>query len=385
MKINDKKIETILNRGVEEIIVKEHLERTLRSGKKLRVKFGIDPTKPDIHFGHAVPLRKLRQFQELGHKVILIIGDFTAQIGDPSGQSAERKSITEKEVKGNMKHYIAQAAKVIDIKKAEIRYNSQWHKKEGLSSMLEMARAATFQQIIKRADFQKRIEAGQDITLLEILYPLFQGYDSVKIKSDVEVGGTDQKFNLLMGRRVQRHFGQPEQDILTVPLMEGTDGVRKMSKNYGNYVGLDEKPEEMFGKIMSVPDSLINKYFELLTDINPPKKLNSYKSKMLLAETIVGMYHSPTLAKKAQEEWVRVFSKKEAPENTKELRIKNKELRIMELLIASGVSSKSEARRLIKQKAVKINDAVKDDSEEILKLKSGEIIKIGKHRFFKIV
>ena len=194
-------------------------------------------------------------------------------------------------------------------KKVEVHYNSEWHKKEGLAAMLEMARAVSFQQVIKRADFQKRIDAEQDITLIEMLYPLLQGYDSVKIKADVEVGGTDQKFNLLMGRRVQRHFKQPEQDIITVPLIEGTDGVKKMSKSYGNYIGVTENPNDMFGKIMSIPDPLINKYFELLTDIDAPKG-NPYRSKMLLAETIVGMYHSPAIAKKAKENWIKTFSKR---------------------------------------------------------------------------
>lgn len=383
MKADAKKIDIILHRGVEEIIEKDHLEKTLNSGKKLRVKLGIDATAPDIHLGHTVPLRKLRQFQEAGHQIVLIIGDFTAMIGDPSGRSEERKPLAEKEVKINFKKYLEQAGKVIDIKKVEVHYNSEWHEKEGLASMLEMARAVTFQQVIKRADFQKRIDAGEDITLVEILYPLLQGYDSVKVKADVEVGGTDQKFNLLMGRRVQRHFKQPEQDIITVPLIEGTDGVRKMSKSYGNYVGLDDKPEEMFGKIMSVPDSLINKYFELLTDIDAPKESNPYKSKMLLAETITGIYHSPARAKEAKEEFIRVFSKKERPENTTELKVK-KEISVLELLIASGVESKSEARRLIGQKAAKINDVVKENPEEILKLKGGEILKVGKHRFFKI-
>lgn len=384
MKVDLKLIDTILNRGVDEIIERESLVKKLNSGKKLRVKLGIDPTKPDIHLGHTVPLRKLRQFQELGHQIVLIIGDFTAQIGDPSGQSAERKPITEKEVKSNMKHYIEQAAKVIDVKKAEIRWNSEWHKKEGLAAMLNMAKAVTFQQVIKRADFQKRIDAGNDISMIEMLYPLLQGYDSVKIKADVEVGGTDQKFNLLMGRRVQRHFGQPEQDIITVPLIEGTDGVRKMSKSYGNYVGVMENPNDMFGKIMSVPDNLIEKYFTLLTDEDMPNT-GPYEAKMELAETIVRAYHSEKEAIKAKESFIRTFSKKEAPENVPEIRVKNKKISLLDLLLSSGVESKSEARRLIQQKAIKVDEAVKNDPDEVLNLRGGEILKVGKHRFFKIV
>ena len=382
MKTNTGQTDTILNRGVEEIIEKDHLIELLSSGKKLRVKFGIDPTAPDIHLGHTVPLRKLRQFQEAGHQIVLIIGDFTGMIGDPSGRSEERKPLTEKDIKTNLKRYLEQAGKVLDIKKVEVHYNSEWHKKNGLAAMLEMARAVSFQQVIKRADFQKRIDAGQDITLIETLYPLLQGYDSVKVKADIEVGGTDQKFNLLMGRRVQRHFKQPEQDIITVPLIEGTDGVKKMSKSYGNYIGVTENPNDMFGKIMSIPDPLINKYFELLTDIDAPKG-NPYRSKMLLAETIVGMYHSPAIAKKAKENWIKTFSKKETPEDAKELKVK-KEINLLNLLLASGVESKSEARRLIQQKAIKIDDVTKENTEETLKLKGGEILKVGKHRFFKI-
>ncbi|MEK7651493.1 MAG: tyrosine--tRNA ligase [Patescibacteria group bacterium] len=382
MKANEKQIDIILNRGVEEIIEKDHLIELLSPGKKLRVKFGIDPTAPYIHLGHTVPLRKLRQFQEAGHQIVLIIGDFTGMIGDPSGRSEERKPLTEKDIKTNLKRYLEQAGKVLDIKKVEVHYNSEWHKKNGLAAMLEMAKAVTFQQIIKRADFQKRIDAGNDISVIEILYPLLQGYDSVKVKADVEIGGTDQKFNLLMGRRVQRHFSQPEQDIITVPLIEGTDGVKKMSKSYGNYIGVTENPNDMFGKIMSIPDPLINKYFELLTDIDAPKG-NPYQSKMLLAETIVGMYHSPAIAKKAKENWIKTFSKKETPEDAKELKVK-KEINLLNLLLASGVESKSEARRLIQQKAIKIDDVTKENTEETLKLKGGEILKVGKHRFFKI-
>lgn len=353
-------------------------------GKKLRVKLGIDPTAPDIHLGHTVPLRKLRQFQDAGHQVVLIIGDFTATIGDPSGKSEERKPLSVGEAKANMKKYLEQAGKVINVKKAEIRYNSEWHKKEGSEAMLELARAASIQQVLRRADFQERLGGGGDVSLLEILYPIFQGYDSVKVKADVEIGGTDQKFNLLMGRRVQRHFGMAEQDIITLPLIEGTDGVRKMSKSYGNYIAVDEKPDEMFGKLMSVPDNLIEKYFVLLTEVDPPKNLGPYENKKLLARTIVGMYHGKKEAEKAEEKFIKTFSKKEAPEEMKELKIKNKEVGLINLLIEGGTLSKSEARRLILQNAVEINSQVKNNPNEILTLQGGEILKIGKHKFFKI-
>ena len=383
METNSGLIETILNRGVEEIIEKEHLAKVLASGKKLRVKFGIDPTKPDIHLGHTVPLRKLRQFQELGHKIVLIIGDFTAQIGDPSGQSAERKPLSEKEVKNNLKTYLAQAGKIVDIKKAEVRYNSEWHKKEGLAAMLEMARAVSFQQVIKRADFQKRIDAGQDITLIETLYPLLQGYDSVKVKADVEIGGTDQKFNLLMGRRVQRHFKQLEQDIITVPLIEGLDGVRKMSKSYENYIGVTENSNDMFGKVMSIPDNLVEKYFTLLTDEDAPSA-NPYESKMKLAETIVTDYHNAKDADKAKENWIKTFSNKQVPDNIEIKSVSPTTLSsgTIASLIALGGKSNSEWRRLLEQGAIKVNGKVVKNPDE--KRSDGDVIKIGKHEFKKI-
>jgi tyrosyl-tRNA synthetase len=287
-----KKIETILSRGTEQIIMRDHLENALRSGTSLRVKLGIDPTSPDLHLGHTVVLRKLQQFQELGHTIVLIIGDFTARIGDPSGRSETRKILTEKEIQKNLKNYLAQASKVVNVKKAEVRYNSEWHEKKGLAALLELARATTIQQILKREDFQKRLETDSEISLLETLYPILQGYDSVAVRADVELGGTDQIFNLLMGRRVQRYFKMKEQDIVTAPLIEGLDGTKKMSKSYGNAIGIAETPKEMFGKVMAIPDSLIEKYFTLLTDVDIPKNSDPYKSKMFLAETIVEMYHS---------------------------------------------------------------------------------------------
>ncbi len=376
-------LETLLTRGVQDIIIREHLEKRLHSEKTLRVKLGIDPTAPDIHLGHTIALRKMRQFQELGHQAVLIIGDFTAQIGDPSGRSETRKSLTEKEIDLNLKGYLKQAGKVIDIKKTEIRYNSEWHKKKGLSALLELARSATVQQVLKRDDFEKRLNEGNDISLLETLYPLLQGYDSVVVKADVELGGTDQTFNLLMGRRVQRYFGLPEQDIITFPLLEGTDGVRKMSKSYGNYIGVSETPNDMFGKVMTIPDSLIPKYFLTLTDNDIPIQGDPYQAKLLLAETIVSLYHSPRKARDAKQEFIRVFSNKQIPEDLPVLKTKP-QLSLLELLTRSGVSSKSEARRLLKQGAIKINDVLKTDPDEVVSLKHGDVLKVGKRRFFKI-
>jgi tyrosyl-tRNA synthetase len=374
----DDKIKTILERGVEEIIDRDHLLAVLESGKKLRVKLGIDPTAPDIHLGHTVPLRKLRHFQAAGHQIVLIIGDFTATIGDPSGRSEERKPLTDEDVKKNMKKYLDQAAKVIDIKKTEVRYNSEWHRHEGLASMLELARAATFQQVVRRADFQKRIEEGRDISLMEMLYPLLQGYDSVKIKADVEIGGTDQKFNLLMGRRVQRHFGQAEQDVMMLPLIEGLDGVKKMSKSYGNYIAVDEKPNEMFGKVMAVPDPLLKKYFECLTEKTFKPEDNPYGAKIMLAYEIVKMCHSKEAAEAAHENFIRTFSKKELPDNVETV----KATTILEAVRASGVPSNSEVMRLLKQNAVEKNEKTVTDPKELVK--KGDVIRVGKKKFVKI-
>lgn len=399
MKINTdpKKIKEILTRGVEEIIEKESLIKKLKSGKPLRIKFGIDPTAPDIHLGHAVPLRKLKQFQELGHKIILIIGDFTATIGDPSGRSETRKPLTKKEVTDNLKKYLSQADKIIDIKKTEIHYNGEWFAKDGVSRLLELSRAGSIQQILRRADFRKRIDEGCDISLLEALYPLFQGYDSVKVGADVEIGGSDQKFNLLMGRRVQRHYKIPEQDIMTVPLLEGIDGVKKMSKSYGNYIAVDETPNDMFEKIMRLPDNLIAKYFLLCAD-KPEKeiqkiktdmergKLNPRDAKAKLAKEIISLYHKKPAAQKAEKEFNKIFKKRELPSEIPSIRIAAKNLNILDLLVKTKLaSSKAEAKRLIEQKGMKIDDEIQEDWRKNIPIKSGMIIQVGKRKFAKII
>jgi tyrosyl-tRNA synthetase len=387
----------LLSRGVEEIIDPGHLEEALRSGRRLRVKFGIDPTKPDLHLGHAVILRKLREFQNLGHKIILIIGDFTAAIGDPSGRSETRKPLSEKEVVFNSKKYLEQLGKILDIKKAEIHRNSEWHKKDGLVSFLKLASSASIQQVLRREDFRKRIEEENDITLLEALYPLLQGYDSVKIKADVELGGLDQKFNLLMGRRVQRFYGLSEQDVMMFPLLEGTDGVRKMSKSYDNYIGLNESGEEMFGKIMSIPDELITKYFILCTDvageeiIRTEKEmaeggLNPRDAKARLAYEIVKIYHGERAAQKAEEEFNEVFREKKLPEEIKEFRVGAAEISLIDaLLLTKLAKSKSEARRLIEQGAVRVNQGgISDLNYKISFSGQSVILQVGSRRFGKI-
>ena len=388
-------IEDIISRGVEDVIEKEHLENALLSGDKLRIKFGVDPTAPDLHLGHAVPLRKLRKFQDLGHTIVLILGDFTAKIGDPTGRSEERKPLTDADIKKNMEDYLEHAGKILDIKKTEIRYNSEWFLKESMGDILFLSGAGSIQQVMRRSDFKKRMDEGNDITLTEVLYPLFQGYDSVKVEANVEMGGNDQLFNLLMGRRVQRHYKMKEQDVLTTPLLEGTDGVKKMSKSVGNYIGLTDKPFVMFEKVMKIPDSLIEKYFLLCTDVSGDdiKNIlvridggeNPRDIKMDLAENIVGIYHSEKEAKDAREEFVNVFSKKEKPVDAEEFNVSSSEISLIDLLVESELAkSKSEARRLIEQNGVKIDNQIHNDVKEALNLNGGEIIQLGKRRFVKI-
>jgi tyrosyl-tRNA synthetase len=389
MKVNidEKKIQEFLTRGVAEVIIKESLEKKLRSGKQLRIKFGIDPTGTDLHIGHAVPLRKLKQFQELGHKVILLIGDYTAMIGDPSGRDKTRPILSKGDVKHNMKTYISQAAKVIDIKKTEIRYNSEWYGRPNFMSLfMDLTSRITVARVLERDDFQKRLKEGSDIQTQEMIYPVLQGYDSVELKADVELGGSDQKFNLLMGRKVQKRYDQPEQDIMTVPLLEGIDGEKKMSKSYDNYIALLDSPEDMYGKVMSIPDVLILKYFELVTDVSLEEVKGGVggdpmNAKKRLAREIVTIYHSKEAAKKAEENFIKTFSKKETPEEIKEVKTKSKN--ILDVLVEVGFcASKGDARRNVEQGGVIVSGkVVKDFNFEI---KSGDIIKKGKRHFVKI-
>ena len=392
-----KKIERLLKKGVAEIIDEKSLYKKLISGKKLRVKFGIDPTSPDLHLGHSIALRKLRDFQELGHQVIFLIGDFTAKIGDPSGRKTTRKPLTDEEIKKNMKDYVKQAGKILDMKKVKVHYNSEWYKGKDMEFLMTLASYFTVSRLLERDDFQKRLKENIDITLLETIYPLLQGYDSVALKADVEIGGTDQKFNLLVGRKMQRKFNQSEQDIITVPLLEGTDGKRKMSKSYGNYIAFKDSPLEMFGKIMSIPDALLWKYFELLTDV-PEDQIEELKklalknpvylmeAKKRLAREIVAMYHNKKSSITAEKEFEKIFSKKELPSKIPEVKIKEKNLPILDLLVKTKlVPSKSEAKRLVLQRGVKIDGKVQDDWRKNIEIKKGMVLKIGKRKFVKIV
>jgi tyrosyl-tRNA synthetase len=387
---NLKKIDELLSRGVEEVIDKNQLEKKLKSGKQLRIKLGIDPTSPNIHIGRAVPLFKLRDFQELGHKIVLIIGDFTGVIGDTSDKDSERPILTEKEVKQNLKSYTQQAEKVIDIKKCEVHYNSEWLGKLDYHEIGRQANVFSLNEFISRENIKKRLDAGKHISLRELLYPLMQGYDSVAIKADVEIGGTDQRFNLLAGRELQRYYSQEPQDIITNPLIEGLDG-RKMSSSWGNTINLFDSANEMFGKVMSLKDELIIKYFTLTTRVNIAeiekyqKELtngNPRDYKIKLAFEIVRFYHSENDAKKAQEYFIKTFSKKETPDTMPE--IKPSGYDIITTMVESGLApTKSEARRVIGQKGVKLNEVVVDDLKKTVQ--KGDVIQKGKRFFVRII
>lgn len=393
---NPKKIKELLDKNVEEVIDRAHLEKRLMSGQKLRVKFGIDPTSADLHLGHSLPLRKLKQFQELGHKIIFLIGDFTAKIGDPSARIDKRKVLTEEEVKINMRDYIKQAAVILDMKNVEIRYNSEWYEKENASFLMDLSSRFTYARLIERNEFKKRIEKDIDISMLELFYPLLQGYDSVALKADVEIGGTDQKFNLVFARKVQRKYKQSQEDIITLPLLIGTDGVRKMGKSYGNYIKLTEDPFKMFGQIMSIPDLLIWHYFNSLTDFSSKEidkiKRNVYKTiltpkevKLKLAKEIVSLYHSKDLAQKSEKEFEKVFKEKELPSIIPSFKVREKKVNVLDLLVEVKLAhSKSEAKRLVLQKGVRINEKVWEDWRKDVKTEKGMVINVGKRKFAKI-
>lgn len=388
-------IEEILTRGVEEAIDKAHLETLLKSKKKLRVKLGIDPTSPNIHIGRAVVLWKLRAFQELGHKVVFIVGDFTGLIGDTSDKESERPMLDEKTIKANLKSYFAQAAKIIDPKKAEMHYNSKWLKKLGFAEIGKLADLFSLHEFEARENIALRLKAGKRVSLRELLYPLMQGYDSVAVKADVELGGTDQRFNLLAGRTIQPFYKQPAQNILMTVLMEGTDG-RKMSSSWGNTVNISEEPNNMFGKIMSIPDNLIKKYFTLatrvpLSEVDEVLKLpNPRDQKLKLAEEITKLYHGEKKALVAKEAFINQFSKGELPEEIELKKVTgviqsagNYKLSVL-LKIVGLVESKGEARRLIDQKGVKVNSEVSDDVEISLDGQKEYLLQVGKRKFVKI-
>lgn len=389
-----KETSEILTRSVTNIIDKKSLEVALKKGPKLRIKFGIDPTGPKVHIGHAITFWKLREFQDLGHQIVLIIGDFTAQIGDPSDKLAERQPLTEKDIKENLKGYLEQIGKVIDLKKVELRYNSEWHKKGNKADLIEEAMNFTVNQMLDRDNFQKRFKENKPIGLQEFLYPLLQGMDSVAVKADVELGGNDQYFNLLAGRTLQKRYGQKPQDVMTFELLSGTDG-RKMSKTYDNAIYLSDSPSEMFGKVMSIKDELIESYFVLATDVATKeiektvkaiaKGGNPRDAKVSLAFSLVNRYYDKKEAEKAQADFETRFVKKEIPDDIKEVELPYKVAPLVDILVALKMTeSKSEARRLIEQGGVRVEGAVIGDREAVLEPMPGMVIQVGKRKFVKI-
>lgn len=400
----NRQLETI-RRGVVEIVPEDELKQkvidSIATGKPLKVKLGLDPSAPDIHVGHTVVLHKLRQFQKLGHQVQLIIGDFTGRIGDPTGKSETRKQLTEEDVKRNALTYQKQIYKILDPQKTQLFYNSEWLGPLTFADVVHLSSKVTVARMLERDDFSKRYAGGLPIHIHEFFYPLMQGYDSVALKSDIELGGTDQKFNLLMGRTLQKEYDVPTQVAIMNPLLEGLDGVQKMSKSLGNYIGIDEEPNEIYGKAMSVPDELMLKYYELATDISNEELLqlrdgitqgtvHPRDAKMRLAHTFVRMYHGEQAANDAQQHFVTVFQQRALPEDIEEVllpadALEGGKIRIAKLLVTLGLqSSTSEARRSVQQGAVKVNEHKLDDPNEELTPEGGEIVQVGKRKFAKI-
>ncbi len=391
----------LIKRGAVEIIPEDELvqkiERSIKTEKPLNIKLGCDPSRPDLHIGHSVVLRKLAQFQQLGHQAILIIGDFTGMIGDPSGRNSTRPALTLEQTRINGESYFQQASKILDKNKTKIVYNSEWLGKMTFEDVIKLASKYTVARMLERDDFTKRYKAGEPISIHEFLYPLAQAMDSVAIKSDVELGGTDQKFNLLVGRDIQREYGVEPQVILTMPLLVGIDGVEKMSKSYDNYIGISDPPEQIFGRTMSIPDTLIYTYFELATDVTNEKlrqikeqledgRTNPRDLKRELARKLVSMYYDELTAIKAQEEFDKIFIKKEVPDEIDEFHIEeNTEINILDLLLLVNFApSKGEAKRLVQQGGVSIDGVKISDIHQNIKIASGMILKVGKRKFLKL-
>lgn len=394
----------ILERGVADLISPEELlaklERAAQEGRPLRVKYGADPSAPDIHIGHTVCIRKMKQFQDLGHEVYFIIGDFTGRIGDPSGRSETRRQLSEGEVLENAKTYQKQIFKILDPDKTKVVFNSAWHSKLSFADVIQLGAKYTVARMLERDDFKARLAQEKPVGIHELLYPLAQAYDSVAISADVELGGTDQTFNFLLTREIQKEYGQTPQVVLTMPLLEGTDGVNKMSKSLGNYIGIDEPPGEMFGKVMSIPDRLMIKYFELVTEVPMAEvrqiesglesgTLHPMAAKKRLAREIVRLYHGEEAAARAEREFDRVFSRRELPENLPVVYVDKSALaepsgkvRAYKLVVALGLSpSSSEANRLIRQGAVKVDGVKVSDPADELELSQGMVVQVGRRRF----
>ncbi len=391
----------LIKHGVADLVpeeeLKKKLERSIKEDKPLIVKLGLDPTAPDIHLGHTVVLRKLKLFQDLGHQVVIIIGDFTARIGDPSGKSATRKPLDEQAVLANATTYKEQIFKVLDPEKTIVRYNSEWLSKLDFADVLKLAAKYTVARMLERDDFHKRYTEGRPIGVHEFMYPLMQGYDSVAIEADIEFGGTDQTFNLMVGRQLQGEFGQESQIVITMPILEGLDGVQKMSKSLGNYIGINEVPTEMYGKAMSIPDELMMRYFMLVTDMSIEEQeelaarleagtAHPRDTKMQLAHTIVSLYHGKEAADAAQDEFVRVFQNRSLPTDIPEYEVAKttKPTFLPQFLTEAGLtSSNGDARRSLKAGAFKING--EKYGEENIVLEDGMVLQVGKRKFIKLV
>ena len=392
----------LIKRGVVEIIPEDELvkkiEKSIKTSKPLNIKLGCDPSRPDLHIGHSVVIRKLAQFQELGHQAILIIGDFTGMIGDPSGRNATRPALTLEQTRINGESYFKQASKILHKEKTKIVYNSEWLGKMTFEDVIKLASKYTVARMIERDDFTKRFKAGEPISVHEFLYPLAQAMDSVAIESDVELGGTDQKFNLLVGRDIQREYGLEPQIIITMPLLVGIDGVEKMSKSYDNYIGISDEPSQIYGRTLSIPDNLIYQYFELATNVTNDKlkeikkllsdgKTNPRDIKRELARTLVTMYHDEEAAINAEKEFDNIFINKGTPDDIEEFKInETKEINILDLIILVNFApSKGKARRLVTQGGVSIDGEKITDLQKNISIKKGMILKVGKRKFIKLI
>ncbi|MDH5426305.1 MAG: tyrosine--tRNA ligase [Gammaproteobacteria bacterium] len=387
----------IIKRGSHEILLEAELVEKLKTGKPLRIKAGFDPTAPDLHLGHTVLINKLRQFQDLGHEILFLIGDFTGMIGDPTGKSVTRPPLTREDVIENAKSYEQQIFKILEKSKTEVMFNSSWMNEMTPADMIQLTAKHTVARMLERDDFSKRYKSGQSIAIHEFLYPLIQGYDSVAMRSDVELGGTDQKFNLLVGRQLQEAYGQKPQVVLTMPLLEGLDGVQKMSKSLGNYIGIDEAPDEMFGKLMSISDELMWRYFELLS-FRPMSEIEGFKQqvadgvnprdiKFILCEEIVSRFHDLAAAKQAQENFIARFQKGAMPDDIKDITVKSIDgkISIANLLKDAGLeSSTSNAMRMIKQGAVKIDGNKIEDTKLAIEAGITQIYQVGKRKFARV-
>ena len=390
----------LLKRGAVEVFseaeLAERLAEAAKTGRQLRIKLGLDPTSPDIHLGHTVVLRKMRQFQDLGHKAILIIGDYTARIGDPSGQNTTRPLLTGEQIDENAKTYFAQAGKILDTSedKLEVRYNSQWLEKLTLMELIQLVAKKTVAQMLQRDSFKNRLQADEDVYMHEFLYPLMQGYDSVMVKSDVELGGTDQTFNNLIGRDIQRAYGQAPQIVITMPILVGLDGKEKMSKSKNNYIGVTDEPNDMFGKVMSISDEMMENYFTLLTGLPTEKitelvdsdKTHPKEAKVLLGKTIIAQFYNDATAQLAAVEFDKIFAKRQLPDDIPKVQIAADAIAAGKLLLACKlVSSGSEAKRMIKQSAVSINGKKINDPNIKITPANNMIIQVGKRKFAKLL